>query len=104
MPMPEEPVVQEVRASEERGHAKTRDDADGNRETNEPHFVAPDEPAHIQGNVEKKLKFRNHALPRAARRLSFRFISYFEQGRILRECWRNQADAGKHCMRAGTPL
>jgi hypothetical protein len=49
MPLPVEPGVREVRASEERGHAKTRDTAGGNRETDEPRFVAPDEPAHIQG-------------------------------------------------------
>jgi hypothetical protein len=45
MPLPDEPVVQEARASEERGHAKTREAAGGNRETAEPRFVAPDEPA-----------------------------------------------------------
>jgi hypothetical protein len=62
MPLPEEPIVQEVCASEERGHAKTRDTAGGNRETDEPRFVAPDEPAHIQGKADHKLKFRNRAL------------------------------------------
>jgi hypothetical protein len=104
MPLPIEPGVQEVCESEERGHAKTRYAAGGNRETDEPRFVAPDEPAHIQGNADYKLKFRNCALLRAARWLSFRFISYFERVRLLRECWRKQADVRKHCMRAGAPL
>lgn len=94
MRLPEEPAVQGVRTSEEHGHAKTRDAAGGNRESDEPCFVAPDEPAHMQGNADYELEFRNRALLRAARWLSFRFISYFEQARILRQCragWRAAA-------------
>jgi hypothetical protein len=59
MPVPEEPEVQKVRATEERSHAETRDAPGGNRKTNEPGFVAPDKPAHMQGNAAYKFKLRN---------------------------------------------
>jgi hypothetical protein len=45
MPLPEEPVVQEVSASVEGGHAQTCDAAGSNRENDKTRFVAPHERA-----------------------------------------------------------
>jgi hypothetical protein len=54
--------MQQFRAPEETGHAETGERADGSRKTNEPHFVAPDEPAYMQGNAACKVELRNRLI------------------------------------------
>jgi hypothetical protein len=56
LPVPEKPEVQQFRTPDQPGHTETREGAGARRKTNEPHLMAPDEPAQLQGNAPCKVK------------------------------------------------
>src|SRR5208337_134610 len=62
LPVPEKPEMQQFRAPEQPGHAETGEGADARRKTNETHFVAPDEPAQLQGNAVYRFELRNRLI------------------------------------------
>ena len=109
LPVPEKPEMQQFRAPEQPGHAETGEGADARRKTNETHFVAPDEPAQLQGNAAYRFKLRNRLILWSQGAFGLRaalvpVISDLKRALTRRSSPGMGSAAVKHCIGAFSPL